>query len=929
MGKAEAVEFVKYWKGRGDEKKETQKFWIDLLKNVLEVDKAVHDIEFEKNIETYRNKNNGFIDVWIPKSKVLIEQKSIGVNLDKKGTCAGGVCLTPLEQAVSYMRGFPNGQGPVYLVTSNFEELRIYDTRKHNFIKDTPPDVTIKLEDIPSNLGTLQFLVEDISRPLIESKQVSIEAGKIMGRIHDAVACEFIDPDSDESHHALSVFCTRIMFLMFCEDTGIIGPTVFTDYLVLNKPTATRKALLDLFEWLDTPDSERDPYANPELKAFPYMNGGLFRERTTIPQITDEAYNLILINGCREFDWSNVDPTVFGSIFEGALSHDDRHDGGMHYTSPSNIHKVIDPLFLNDLYSEFNQIKSRPSGSAKTRMLKSFHEKIGNLSFLDPAAGSGNFLTETYICLRELENQVLLELKRDSQTNFEFEELDEVSNSVLVNLSNFHGIEINDFACCVARTALWIAEKQADIRTEKILKRVYPALPLKDYKNITHSNSLQMDWNEVVDASELNYIMGNPPFIGPNCLTPEQKKDRIDILGKKDSHILDYVACWFKKSADYVANHDIKFAFVATNSICQGQQVQPLWEPIFKLGFEIEFAHKSFIWDSQANDKAHVHVVIVGLSRRPSKHTLYSGDESVCVEHINGYLIDAPDSFIAKRNHPLCDVSPMAMGCMPVDHGFLQLDDVEKNEMIRADPEYGKWIRRFSMGSDFIDGTSKYCLWLKGITPKELLHLPLIRQRVELCRQWRESQIQTGDAYKLRDIPHLLRPAKKFNDKPYIAVPSTSSQRRKYIPMGFVADGMIPGNALMFVENGTLYEFGILNSQFHNAWMRITSGRLKSDYRYSSTIVYNNFVWPTPTDEQKNIIEMCAQDILDARSDYNDCTLADMYDPDNEYMFPKLIKAHDALNNAVERAYGVEFNGDEEKIVNHLFSLYNEMATKS
>lgn len=743
-----------------------------------------------------------------------------------------------------------------------------------------------------------------------------------MGQIHNEIAGLYHDPDSEESHHALSVLCTRLMFLMFCEDAGLIEPGLFRDYVASVDGGHLRGALIELFGWLDTDDEARkQEYPSELLARFPYMNGGLFRERIQIPQLNEQVHYEILVSGCQEFDWSGVDPTVFGSIFEGALSHDTRRSGGMHYTSPENIHKVIDPLFLDGLKEELDEILAKQNPSARTRALRAYHDKLGRLTFLDPACGSGNFLTETYVCLRRLENTVLMELQRGGQSEISFEEAEEES-PVKVTLANFHGIEVNDFACCVARTALWIAEKQADINTAKVVKRVYDELPLREYGTIIHGNSLRIDWADAVPALGLDFIIGNPPFIGYSNLNDAQKADRAEIFGKPGG-VLDYVACWYRKAADFTRGSHTRCAFVSTNSICQGQQVEPLWKPLFDDGVEIDFAHKTFVWNSEATDEAHVHVVIVGFSREKiAKKTIFDGDGAREADNISGYLSATPSLFIARRSSPICDAPKMIRGCQPTDNGQLILDQAERDELVSREPSAEEWIRPFSMGADFINGKPRYCLWLKDAAPKDLSSMPHVMERVRAVAAYR-AQSTKAATRKKAETPWLFDEIRETGPS-YIGVPKVSSGRRRYIPMGFVDNGMIPGDKLYFIPNASVYDFGILMSQIHNAWMRMVAGRLKSDYSYANTIVYNNFVWPDPTDALRGEVERCAQAVLDARSSYEGSTLADMYDPDNDFLYPALTKAHKALDAAVEAAYGVDFNGDEEKIVAHLFKLYAE-----
>lgn len=920
--KADAEKFAKEWRGKGDENQDTQRFWIGFFQDVLGLDDAIQRLRFEVPVSTAVSDHKGFIDVYVPSAKVIIEQKSLGIDLSKPEK-RQGVMVTPVQQALGYAQGISVDDQPIYLVVCNFEEFWVYNRNTDPLCKGEPL-FKLALADLPKNLAAVQFLKGGNVAPTTLSEAVSVKAGKIMGKLHDFVAASFIDPDSPENHHALSVLMTRLMFLMFCEDSGLIEVNAFRDYVRHFQAPDLRRGLKDLFKWLDTPPSERDPYAEDWLKRLPYMNGGLFREQTEIPPLNEDFRTTLIVEGCQEFDWSGVSPTVFGSIFEGALSHDHRRANGQHFTSPENIHKVIDPLFMDDLRAEFKEACEKGvAGGAKLKALESLHSKIGSISVLDPACGSGNFLTESYVCLRALENRVLFELgelKDGGQLSMEYEGIGD--SSVLVSLKNFHGIEIEDFACCVARTALWIAEKQADIDTEKVTKRVYEPLPLTDYEGVIQGNALRVDWNDVVPASEVSYIVGNPPFIGYSNLTAGQKQDRADVFGKSGG-VLDYVACWHKKAADFTRDTHARCAFVSTNSICQGQQVEPLWKPLFDDGIRINFAHQTFVWNSQATDEAHVHVIIVGFSREKVEPCLLfdKNDDVREVEHINAYLAPAPDAFVVRRAKPLCNVPEMVAGGKPTDGGNLLLTQGEREQLIKSEPGAKELIRPFSMGAEFIKGVPRYCIWMDEIDPAVLTKMPLVRERVASVREFRLASSKAATRKKA-DVPWLFDEMRPPRGDSFIAVPSVSSGRRRYVPMGFLTNGMIPGNMLYAISTGSMLLFGVLMSQFHNAWVRQVAGRLKSDYRYANTIVYNNFIWPDATAEQCERIEKCAQDVLDARAAHPNATLADMYNPDNDFLFPDLMKAHAELDVAVEAAYGVDFGGDEEKIVAHLFKLY-------
>lgn len=783
--KADAEAFASKWANKGIENQDTQRFWIDFYQNVLGVEDAVSRLEFEKPVSTDASAHDGYVDVFIPSAKTLIEQKSLGIDLAKEETRQGRK-VTPAKQGNAYAQGMPLSQQPRYIIACNFSDFWVFDRERDSLCRE--PLFRLSLAELPKNLAAIQFLKGGAEAPATISRAVSVEAGKIMSKLHDQVAEAFDDPDAPENHHALSVLMTRLMFLMFCEDSGLVAPNAFRDYVSHFQAGDLRRGLKDLFVWLDTKDEDRDKYAESWLKKLPYMNGGLFREKTEIPPLSENFRNTLIVEGCQEFDWSGVSPTVFGSIFEGALSHDHRRANGQHFTSPENIHKVIDPLFLDGLKAEFDEACAKPvAGGARTRALKDLHEKIGGISILDPAAGSGNFLTESYLCLRQLENRILFELQ-GVQASISFEESGD--RDVLVSLRNFHGIELEDFACCVARTALWIAEKQADADTAKVTQRVYQELPLRDYEGIVNANALRIDWNDVVPADEVDYILGNPPFIGNARLEDSQKEDRANIFGKSAGS-LDYVACWHKTASEYMAGHHIRCAFVSTNSICQGQQVEPLWKPLFENGVHIDFAYPTFEWDSQASDEAHVHVIIVGFSREHIKEKVLFDREGTpkVVGNINGYLAPIKDMFVSRRSRPLCDVLPMVRGCQPTDDGNLLLSAEERDALVAREPEAEGLIRPFSMGAEYIKGTSRYCLWMDGIDPAVLTKMPITRERVQRVREFRLTSTKEATRRKA-ETPWLFDEVRPPQEKSYIAFPAVSSGRRKYVPTGFVTNGM-------------------------------------------------------------------------------------------------------------------------------------------
>ena len=933
LNRKAAEEFARYWAGRGDEKGETQQFWIDLLQNVLGDDDALRHLRFEARVDTEAGSSKGFADVTVMRADgrgalAMVEQKSANVDLDKPEQRQGRM-VTPVQQCRAYAEALPFNEQPRWVLTCNFKAIRAYD-RNMDPLCSKAPAFELALSDLPRNLDALSFLTGGDSAPVL-SHEVSVQAGALMGRVHDMLADSFatvMDPDDPAVHHALSVICTRLMFLMFCEDAGLIPASAFRDFLRETKAERLRKALADLFVWLDTPDSERDPFEARDgaFRAFPYMNGGLFAEKVQVPTIDETLRTELIIHGCQEFDWSGVSPTVFGSIFEGALSHDRRRAGGMHYTSPENIHRLIDPLFLDGLKAELAEALDKPvAGGGRTKALQRLHDKVGGLSFLDPACGSGNFLTETYVELRKLENRILLELNREESLHFAFEGVDE--SPVRVTLANFHGIEINDFACCVARTALWIAEKQADMDTAKVVRRVYDELPLTDYGCIVQGNALRMDWNDVVPAGECDYIVGNPPFIGQYTKTPEQVEDAKAVWEDDYDGYLDYATCWHKKAAEYLSKPTAEFALVSTNSICQGQPVPALFRCLFNLGWHIRFAHKTFVWNSEAEDGAHVHVVILGFSKQPGELTTFTyGKGGAAIEHplnINGYLLDAPNVFVEKQMTPLFeDVSPMVKGAAPVDGGFLQIKKEEDYEAVISDPIAAKYVLPSLGAEELINNRKRWCLWLSNAPALDIAKSDVLRARVQGVRDFRLQSKKTA-TQKLADKPWQYGEARRASGS-YVCVPRHFSGGRRYFTAARCQENVVATDACFYAEDPDGLLFAIISSGIFMAWQRAVGGELKSDCRFANTIVWNTFPLPKLSDEGRQAIIEAGRAIIEARDSYEGASLADLYKPADEFLYTRLFAAHNALDAAVEAAYGVDFKGDEEKIVAHLFKLYAE-----
>lgn len=910
--KAAAKKFVEYWSGKGYEKGESQPFWLELLGNVFGVENPAHYIKFEEQVHL---DHTSFIDGFIPATHVLIEQKGTGKDLRKAIKQSDGSLLTPFQQAQRYSAVLPYSQRPRWIVTCNFEEFLIYDMEK-----PTGEPENILLKDLEKEYYRLQFLVDADDENIKKEMEISIQAGNIVGVLYDELLKQYINPDNEDSLKSLNMLCVRLVFCLYAEDAGIFGGhNKFHNYLKSVSAKDARRALIDLFKVLDTKPEDRDPYMDAALLDFPYVNGGLFAdENIEIPQLNEKIINLLLEKASEDFDWSGISPTIFGAVFESTLNPETRRSGGMHYTSIENIHKVIDPLFLDELREELDAIRDIKVGKVRENKIEAFREKLASLTFLDPACGSGNFLTETYMSLRRLENEALVELT-GGQMLLDF------GNVIKVSIGQFYGIEINDFAVTVAKTALWIAESQMLKETEGIVNMDLDFLPLKSYANIVEGNALRIDWESVVPKHELNYIMGNPPFIGGMLMSKEQKADITEIYGTaKGVGELDYVSGWYKKAVEYMNSTNIVAAFVSTNSICQGQQAVTLWKPLMEYGIKIQFAHRTFIWDSEANVKAHVHCVIVGFSYINKRRKLiFDNDTMRIVDNINSYLSDAPDIFIESNSKPLCDVPAMRFGSMPRDGGGFILSDEERQELISKEPLSEKWVHKYIGAYEFINNKSRWCLWLVGANPNELKHCPTVMKRIEAIRDFRANSVAAGTR-KFAATPTLFCQIAQ-PDSDYIVVPKVSSERRRYIPMGFLTKDVIASDLVFLIPDATLYNLGILTSNVHMAWMRAVCGRLKSDYRYSKDIVYNCFPWPTPTAEQQAKIEKTAQAILDARALYPDCSLADLYD--ELTMPPELRKAHQENDRAVMQAYGFDIKTTtESSCVAELMKMYQKLT---
>ena len=908
--RAAAKQFSTDWAGKGYEKGQSQPFWLSLLRDVYGVEHPEQFITFEDQVIL---DHTSFIDGLIPSTHVLIEQKSLGKELNKPIKQSDGTLLSPFQQAKRYSSELPYSQRPRWIVTCNFAEFYVYDMER-----PTGDPEIIRLQDLEKEYYRLQFLVDTGDTNIKKEMEVSLQAGEIVGVLYEALLKQYKDPEAEETLKSLNALCVRLVFCLYAEDAGIFGGrNMFHNYLQHHVSDA-RRALIDLFKVLDTKPENRDPYMDDDLAAFPYVNGGLFaQEDIVIPRLDQTIVDLILHKASEDFDWSVISPTIFGAVFESTLNPETRRAGGMHYTSIENIHKVIDPLFLDDLRGELEEIKEIPVDKTRMARLSAFQAKLAGLTFLDPACGSGNFLTETYLSLRRLENQVIALLQNNQIS------LGHVTNPIQVSIGQFYGIELNDFAVSVAKTALWIAESQMMKETEDIVRLSLDFLPLKSYANIIEGNALRMDWESVVPKGKLHYIMGNPPFHGFTFMTKEQKED-MQLLFPNVKN-LDFVCSWYKKASDFSVGTKIETAFVSTNSIVQGETVARFWD--FLPNDIINFAYRTFVWDSEAAAKAHVHCVIIGFSKiSREKKYIYEGEKKKQVSNINRYLFDGENILVRSRNKPICNVPKMIYGNKPADGGYLIIEAQDLDDFIARDPQSVKFIKPLLGASEYIKGKKRWCLWLENANPNEVRKCPMVMERIKRCKESRESSIAEG-IRKFAATPTLFAQRTQPTNKDFIIIPRVSSQNRRYVPIGFIKAGTIVTDRVQIIPDANLYDFGVIISNVHMAWMRTTCMRMKSDYSYSKDIVYNNFPWPTPTDEQKAKIEQTAQAILDARALYPDCSLADLYD--EVAMPPELRKAHQQNDKAVMRAYGFDIKTTTEtSCVAELMRMYQELTER-
>ena len=891
--KERAISFSKKWEDAENEAAEAKPFLIDFF-NIFGVSNR-RVTAFETHVKKLDNKD-GFIDMlW--KGNILIEMKSRGKNLDRAYT-----------QAKDYFPGLKDYELPKYILVCDFQTFRLYDLEYDKRYEFTLKDLykKVKLFGFVAGYGA--------SVEIKEQDPVNIKAAERMGQLHDSLKAIGYEG------HELEKYLVRLLFCMFADDTTIFNKDIFYDYLVQHAtPDGANLASIinEIFEVLNTPTDKRLKNISEELNAFPYVNGRLFEERLPLASFDSKMRTLLL--ECCTLDWGKISPAIFGSMFQSVMNPTERRNLGAHYTSETNILKLIQPLFLDELWAEFEKIKGNK------KHLELFHRKIASLTFLDPACGCGNFLVVTYREIRLLELQVVKALLGTQKVL-------NISDYLLCNVDSYYGFEYEEFPAQIAQVALWLMDHQMNMACSEEFGEYFVRLPLRKSANIVHADALELDWNSVVTSSELTFIIGNPPFIGSKIMTDFQREQvRIAFDNTTGSGTLDYVSAWYAKAAHYIQGTQIKVAFVSTNSIVQGEQVATIWNKLMnEMGIHIHFAHTTFKWSNEARGKAAVYCIIIAFAAYDTKHkTIFHyedirGEAQVLpAQNINAYLVDAPNTLVASRTKPLCDVPEMKYGNKPTDGGYLIFSNDEKHAFLDLEPLAEKFIKPLISAKEFLNGQKRWCLWLPDANPAELKKMPHVLKRVEGVKTARLASSKAATRAKAQ-TPTLFDEIRDFGDT-FIVIPSTTSENRKYIPMGFFDKDSIANNSCHIIPNGTLYHFGMLMSAMHMAWVNYVCGRLESRLRYSKDIVYNNYPWAKATEKQVAKIEQCAQAVLDARAQYPTSTLADLYDPLT--MPPALLKAHNALDKAVDAAYRSTAFPTNAARIEFLFSMYEEMKS--
>ncbi len=903
--KTRAATFAQAWADASDERAQAQEFWLGFF-DIFGVRKP-RVASFEHAVKKYGGKQ-GFIDLFWP-GTLLVEHKSRGKSLERAHT-----------QALDYFAGLKERDLPRYVLVSDFARLRLYDLER----SDEP--VEFALADLPKHIKRFAFVAGYQAQDIRPQDPVNQRAAEKMGALHDALKASGYDG------HALEVLLVRLLFCLFADDTGIFEPAQAFRAWVEERTDPDGADLGPklglMFQVLNTPEAKRSAKLDEQLRAFPYINGGLFAETLPLAML-DSAMREQLLECCA-LDWSSISPAIFGAMFQSIMDGKARRNLGAHYTSEENIQKLIKPLFLDALWAEFHKIKHQ-----RNRLME-FHRRLRSLTFFDPACGCGNFLVITYRELRLLELAVLRAAYGDGQQQLDIQTL------VAVDVDQFHGIEIEEFPAQIAQVAMWLIDHQMNQRVGDEFGRYFARIPLKSSPHIVHGNALQLDWTQVLPPERCTYVLGNPPFVGAKYLDDAQRADVQAVFADVDNGgLLDLVAAWYVKAAHYLraslsagqtADTAPRVAFVSTNSITQGEQVGVLWGWLLARGVHIHFAHRTFQWRNEAKGVAAVHCVIVGFGlNNPTDKTLYLYDDikgephAVAAGNINPYLVDAVDVVLPRRSKPMCDVPSIGIGNKPIDGGHYLFTPDEKAAFLAKEPKADKFFRRWIGAEEFINGLERWCLWLGTASPAELRAMPEVMKRVQAVQAVRTAS-KSPPTRKLADTPTRFH-VENFPKGNWLCIPEVSSERRNFIPVGFESPETLGSNLVKVIGDATLYHFGILTSTLHNAWVRAVCGRLKSDFRYSAAIVYNNFPWPNPTAAQRKAIETAAQAVLDARLQSPNSTLADLYDP--LVTPPALLKAHQKLDAAVDAAYGRKAHSfaNEAERVAFLFECYQHLAT--
>ncbi|MHB1197226.1 MAG: class I SAM-dependent DNA methyltransferase [Lutibacter sp.] len=892
--KDRALNFSKEWADTSNEEADAKPFLVEFF-NVFGIS-SKRVSTFEHRVKKLDDKD-GYIDLlW--KGTILIEMKSRGKNLDKA-----------YQQAIDYTHGLKQHELPKYILISDFENFRLYDLEDDKHIE-------FKLDDFINNVHHFGYILGYQKKVYAAQDPANIKAAELMGKLHDRLE------EIGYTGHPLEVYLVRILFLLFAEDTTIFNKQQFQDYLeqrTAEDGSDLASKLQELFQVLNTANENRFKNLDEQLADFPYVNGKLFEENLPTASF-DTKMRQALLNCCY-IDWSKISPAIFGSMFQSVMNPKERRNLGAHYTSETNIFKLIKPLFLDDLWTEFESIKAVSTSSAQGKSkLGAFHKKLSTLKFLDPACGCGNFLVITYRELRLLELEILRATYKSGQGVLDIRDI------IWLDVDMMSGIEYEEFPARIAEVAMWLIDHQMNMLISNEFGQYFARLPLKKAAKIVHGNALQTDWEEVVSKNDLSFILGNPPFIGKKEQKPAQKADMEKIFANiKGAGVLDYVTAWYVKAAQYIQETKIKVAFVSTNSIVQGEQVGILWTFLSeKYKIKIHFAHQTFKWSNEARGNAGVYCVIIGFANYDTNNKSIFEYEDVKgdahelkVKNINSYLIDANEIFILKRTQPICNIPKMTEGITPLDNGILSFSKEEYLEFIKQEPASIKWFKHWITGDSFINRYKQYCLWMPNIQPEEIRAMPLLTKKIKQVKEFREN---SKSSQKFAVTPWLFRETTIANH--YILVPKTSSENRKYIPMGFIIDAITSSSSLMINDAG-VYHFGILTSLMHMAWIKTTCGRLESRFRYSKDIVYNNYPWPENiTDKQIKAIEEKAQKVLDVRLSFPNSSLADLYNPLT--MPPSLVKAHNELDKAVDLAYRSQPFTSEAKRMEFLFELYEK-----